>query len=152
MARQEEKIEEVLRRYDGLITYVPLRTEVDPTLLPPIVFKKTHTIPPRPSLSPSEEALRSLSVMKDSQVVILLPGRMFDAYGTRHGQGGGWYDRYLARIPESWLRVGLCATNRFSTSPLTRESHDQPVDIVAVYDSTNQKFVYHITDARSGKL
>ena len=152
MARQEEKIEEVIRQYDGLITYIPLRTEVDPVLLPQIAFTKTRTIPPRPSLSPVEEALRSLAVMKDSKVVILLPGRMFDALGTRHGQGGGWYDRYLARVPSDWLRVGLCTRERFSASPLIREPHDQPVDIVGVYDVRNQKFTYHTTDARSGKL
>lgn len=152
MARQEEKIEEVLRQYDGLITYVPLRTEVDPILLPSVVFKKTHTIPPRPSLSPSEEALRSLSVMKDSRVVILLPGRMFDAYGTRHGQGGGWYDRYLARVPEQWLRIGLCTSERFSNTALARAPHDQPVDVVGVFDVQTQGFTYHLSKARSGKL
>lgn len=151
MARQEE-IDSVLRQYDGLITYVPLRTEVDPTLLPQTVFKKTHTIPPRPSLSPLEEALRSLRVMEESTVVILLPGRKFDAFGTRHGQGGGWYDRYLGRVPSAWLRIGLCTSERFSAVPLIRQSHDEPVDIVAVYDISTQKFEYHITNARSGKL
>ncbi len=151
MARQKE-IGSVLRHYDGLITYVPLRTEVDPTLLFPAVFKKTHTIPPRPSLSPVEEALRSLTVMKESKVVIFLPGRKFDALGTRHGQGGGWYDRYLARVPSNWLRVGLCTSERFSTEALTRLPHDQPVDIVGVYIQEHKEFEFYVTNARSGKL
>jgi hypothetical protein len=142
----------MLRQYDGLITYVPLRTEVDPTLLSQGTFTKTHTIPPRPSLVPHEEALRSLTIMKESKVVILLPGRKFDALGTRLGQGGGWYDRYLARIPSDWLRVGLCGEERFSETPLLRQSHDQPVDIVGVYLREHNRFEFYVTNARSGKL
>ncbi|MBP6868700.1 MAG: hypothetical protein KBC16_01175 [Candidatus Pacebacteria bacterium] len=90
--------------------------------------------------------------MKESKVVIFLPGRKFDALGTRHGQGGGWYDRYLARVPSNWLRVGLCTSERFSTEALTRLPHDQPVDIVGVYIQEHKEFEFYVTNARSGKL
>lgn len=34
------------------------------------------------------------------QVLMLMPGVAFDAYGNRLGYGGGYYDRYLAVHPE----------------------------------------------------
>lgn len=61
-----------------------------------------------------------------------MPGRAFDASGTRHGQGGGWYDRFLAEVPKEWLRIGFCYERQFSEEPLKREAWDQAMDAVVV--------------------
>ena len=130
---QESKIEELLAPYGAFITYVPLRTEVpfrDYVHIPEtsVAFE----IAPRASLDPAEEARKVIAAIGDRKAAILIPGRSFDASGTRHGQGGGWYDRFLALVPRTWLRIGFCYERQFSTTPLVRESWDQEMDAVCV--------------------
>jgi len=78
--------------------------------------------------------LRAQKVVGDLPTLIALPGRRFDALGTRLGQGGGWYDRFLEKAPVEWLRVGFCFTTQFSETPLPRQPWDEPVDVVCVVD------------------
>lgn len=129
----EKEIEKMLAPYGAFVTYVPLRTEVpflDYTTLPTDAV--TYEIMPRASLDPAEEATRAMTAVGDRLVAILIPGRLFDATGTRHGQGGGWYDRFLAQVPRAWLRVGFCYERQFSPTPLLRQSWDQAMDAVCV--------------------
>lgn len=115
-----------------LISYVPLRTEVSAERF---VFEPAaYVIQPRPSLDPRAEALAAMQCVGREAAAVLLPGRRFDASGTRHGQGGGWYDRFLARVPDHWLWIGFCYADQFSPTPLKREAWDQPMDYVCVID------------------
>jgi hypothetical protein len=66
------------------------------------------------------------------RMVILVPGRRFDASGTRHGRGGGWYDRFLSRVPREWVRAGVLSDAEFSNEPLRREPWDEPMDFLLV--------------------
>lgn len=93
-----------------------------------------HAVSPRASLDPLKEALAAMDIVKEKPAAILIPGRQFDASGTRHGQGGGWYDRFLVRVPRAWLRVGFCFSHQFSSAPLLRESWDQAMDAIIVVD------------------
>lgn len=108
-----------------VIGYEPLRSEVALSVTP------TYVIPQRPSLDPIAEAVH-VQTIADNTVALLIPGRRFDATGTRHGQGGGWYDRFLAEIPRSWIRIGVCYDDQFSPTPLLRQEWDQPMDYVYV--------------------
>ncbi len=128
----------LLSSYQVFITYVPLRGEVDFT--EPVALPKgtvVYTIPPRASLDPKEEAVRILGMVGSTPTVVLIPGRRLDASGTRHGQGGGWYDRFLAEVPREWLRIGFCFEDQFSPTPLKRESWDQAMDYVVVLNREN---------------
>ena len=117
----------------GFVTYVPLRGEVpflDYLTLPEEAVK--YQIAPRASLNPIEEADIARRLMGDFPTCILVPGQKFDAAGTRHGRGAGWYDRFLALVPRDWKRVGVCFDSQFSKTPLSREEWDQTMDRVAV--------------------
>lgn len=60
---------------------------------------------------------------------VITPGLAFDRRGYRLGYGGGYYDRYLARLPSRTLRIGLA----FSVQLVEEVPHDpadQPVDLV----------------------
>ena len=134
MAHEDQKeIETILAPYGAFITYVPLRTEVpflDYLTIPETAVR--YEIAPRASLDPIEEAKKAMSAVGEKPTAILMPGRSFDASGTRHGQGGGWYDRFLAVAPRTWLRVGFCYERQFSATPLLRQPWDQAMDAVCV--------------------
>jgi 5-formyltetrahydrofolate cyclo-ligase len=71
----------------------------------------------------------------------IVPGVAFDLDGGRLGRGGGHYDRLLAALPTTCLRIGLA----FSCQIVPRvpmDTHDQAVDVV-VSDRA-----YHETGAR----
>ena len=61
-----------------------------------------------------------------------MPGRKFDAAGTRFGQGGGWSDRFVSAVPAEWLLVGFCYGRQFSPEPRLREHWDQVMDYACV--------------------
>lgn len=125
----------LLRGFGCLISYEPLRTEVNVAdILPELGTIRGYCIPPRAAIDPAEEARNALIAADGATTALLIPGRKFDALGTRHGQGGGWYDRFLEQVPREWLRVGFCFEDQFSDTPLPREAWDQPMDYVVVLD------------------
>lgn len=73
---------------------------------------------------------------------MFMPGRKFDVAGTRHGQGGGWYDRFLALVPRTWLRIGVCYDNQLSPTYLTRAPWDQAMDYVYVVSADGTGVLY----------
>lgn len=69
------------------------------------------------------------SIGPDQLDVVVVPGVAFDADGGRLGQGGGHYDRLLARLPARTVRVGFCLAVQLVPS-VPRGPHDQAVDVV----------------------
>lgn len=64
--------------------------------------------------------------------LLVVPGLGFDALGRRLGQGGGFYDRLLARVradPHPCLIVGIAYQVQILPEVPTAP-HDQPVDLV----------------------
>ncbi len=87
-----------------------------------LVHTGHYGIPHPLRLSSREIALKTLDL-------IVLPGVTFDRQGNRLGRGGGYFDRFLSRVPAEVPRVGLAF--RFQVvARLPRESHDQPVERV----------------------
>lgn len=62
-----------------------------------------------------------------SSDLIIVPGLCFDALKYRMGQGGGYYDRYLATT--RCISVGL-ARERLMPEAVPQERFDLPVDIL----------------------
>ena len=65
--------------------------------------------------------------------IILTPGLAFTRRGHRLGRGGGYYDRYLALLPATTFKIGICfATQVVNSLPI--DGHDQHVDAVVTED------------------
>ena len=58
--------------------------------------------------------------------MILVPGVAFDRGGHRLGRGGGYFDRFLSRVPPSVWRVGLAFDFQLKKK-LPVEGHDLPM-------------------------
>ena len=56
-----------------------------------------------------------------------MPGTAFDAQGGRLGQGGGYYDRFLARTRA--LRAGVCHDFAL-TARVPQQAHDARMDCI----------------------
>lgn len=79
---------------------------------------------------------------------ILIPGKKFDIFGTRHGRGYGWYDRFLSKLPTNWQRVGVTNVSNLHFEPIDRESWDESVDWIIAFDASNASWKFYETRAR----
>lgn len=73
---------------------------------------------------PGEESAR---IAPESLDLVVVPGIAFDEQGYRLGYGGGYYDRFFARYPGSFLRVGVAYSFQV-VSTIYPEKHDQRLD------------------------
>jgi len=61
--------------------------------------------------------------------VVVVPGLAFTDQGDRLGQGGGWYDRYLAEVRADCTTVGVCFAEQV-VGNVPVEAHDICMDHV----------------------
>ena len=66
-------------------------------------------------------------LVPQSDDIMIVPGLAFTYDGKRMGQGGGYYDRYLAKYP--CITIGLCRES-FMKKEIPTEWNDLPVDYV----------------------
>jgi len=77
---------------------------------------------------PREELCLTNEVPAEQVETILLPGSVFDKRGGRFGYGGGYYDRFLAKVPTA-ARIGLAFDLQIvEKAPL--QAHDELLDLV----------------------
>jgi 5-formyltetrahydrofolate cyclo-ligase len=69
----------------------------------------------------------------DSVDVIIVPGVAFTPNGDRLGQGGGWYDRFLERVPDGVVTIGVAFAEQI-VDVLPLEAHDRRLDAVLCDD------------------
>ncbi|MCK9175464.1 MAG: 5-formyltetrahydrofolate cyclo-ligase [Desulforhopalus sp.] len=79
-------------------------------------------------LEPTQEAAASATLPPEEIDLLLMPGTVFDLRGGRFGYGGGFYDRYVAPIPEA-VRIGL-AFDLQVVDRLELAAHDQLLDYI----------------------
>lgn len=61
--------------------------------------------------------------------LVVVPGVAFDAAGHRLGRGRGYYDRFLARLPQRPYLLGICFPFQFVPA-VPAEPHDVLMDEV----------------------
>lgn len=58
----------------------------------------------------------------------MVPGMAFDADGNRLGRGKGYYDRFLALVPDAY-KIGVCFPfQKFPAVPV--DDNDVKMDII----------------------
>lgn len=117
------------------VGYESLADEADYRAAPLPDYLKNATVVVPQSRETDPFKLRNESIHGlPASLVVFVPGQAFDRTGTRHGRGGGWYDRFLSQIPETWILVGVTKKEAFWTDPISREPWDVPMDWVLTVD------------------
>ena len=117
---------------DVVLGYSPLKGEPDPQILLQVLFSRGVKVF-LPRVMPDETLQFYAQNPRDSlqdkdfygipvpdqgsevlawspppgRGVVLVPGLAFDLKGNRLGRGKGFYDRFLSRLPEGWITLGL---------------------------------------------
>jgi len=60
---------------------------------------------------------------------LLVPGVAFDHRGFRYGMGKGYYDKFLASLPDV-TKIGVAFKGQLSLEPLENEEWDIPMDFI----------------------
>lgn len=60
---------------------------------------------------------------------VIVPGLAFDRFNNRLGRGAGFYDRFLAKLPQNTVTVGLAFDFQITDS-LPVEEHDVPLSVI----------------------
>lgn len=131
-----EELRTQLSDYSFFVTYAALPKEAPAGIVLPS-DAHAFVVPADRTTDPLQLAHEAAEQAKGRKTAVLLPGTRFDATGTRHGRGGGWYDRFLAATPQEWLRIGVCRADQFSPEPLARQPWDEPIDHVIVLSDTD---------------
>lgn len=125
----EEKFVAELHQCTFSISYTPFAHELDPDSIPCLRAEiPVLRVSQKRELSPIDFAKKITSTYPNEHACLLIPGMRFDWYGTRHGHGGGWYDRLLAHLPKHYLRIGIAKREQISHIPLIRNPWDEPMD------------------------
>ncbi|MBI4250773.1 hypothetical protein HY622_04245 [Candidatus Uhrbacteria bacterium] len=151
---QDNSFEKIIGTLPAWVTYEPLQDEIDPRAIPflkPIFDEKRpiHTVPKSKQADPFAYADHVARAVGSLACGILAPGIRFDASGTRHGRGRGWFDRFLSAIPLEWIRIGVTDISRFSRQNFTRKPWDEPVDWIIIRDGSTWQAIQ--TNARRGQ-
>ncbi|MDO8729259.1 MAG: 5-formyltetrahydrofolate cyclo-ligase [bacterium] len=132
-----QEFSDLTATYNGAILYQPLSGEIDynKPLFPINLHPNQMVLPVNTNENPFAWADKCAEYFKKDIPYVLVPGSNFDIYGTRHGRGGGWYDRFLSKIPTTWLKIGITDTSRLSFQQIAKRPWDQTVDWVLACDS-----------------
>lgn len=127
------------------ILYAPFGDEVDFTnpSFPLGISADAIVVPNDKNSDPFVWAALCVNHFKEVDQCILVPGRKFDVYGTRHGRGHGWYDRFLSCLPREWIRIGITTESDLSFARLSRQSWDEPMDWLLVFDAITSSWNFY---------
>ena len=120
---------------------LPLLLERDVAVLFPRVVGELLEFAPASTLADLHPGFmgvmepQSVAIDASELDVIVVPGVAFDRAGGRLGQGGGHYDRTLARLGSKTFRVGFCFSCQI-VDRVPRVTHDELLDALVTEDET----------------
>lgn len=134
-----QEFSKLVALYNGAILYKPLPGEIDYTeaLFPIDLHPNQMVLPINKEENPFTWANKSVEHFKKGIPYVLIPGTSFDIYGTRYGKGGGWYDRFLSKIPNTWLKIGIANKSNVSLEKLKKQTWDQSMDFIVTNDKNS---------------
>lgn len=115
---------------DGKWVAAPVIDDSDPVTMSAFVITDWEQLRPGRFgiLAPDRSTARPLSLPEIDLVIV--PGLAFDRSCMRLGRGGGYYDRFLARLDAEAVTVGWTASPFLLDESLPRQAHDREVDII----------------------
>lgn len=133
---------EILKCHTSIL-YKPLKGEINYTesTFPIEKTQNTYLLPPGKKSDPYKYSSQLCAEINGRKVFVLIPGTKFDKYGTRKGRGAGWYDRFLSKIPRSWIRIGVLDESIFSKTELLRKNWDEPMDWLIIKQVSDWKIL-----------
>ncbi len=148
-----EQLIKIFSTCEAAISYAPLKNEVDLETLSIKLPAPAQRIflPINKNSDPFVWAEKCLDRFGGLEVCVFIPGKKFDRYGTRHGRGNGWYDRFLSKIPKRWTRIGVSSRKNVSLKKLKREAWDEPMDWLIIPDDDISPVIKTGARKRRGK-
>ena len=128
----------------GIIHHYPMLRFVLPRVIPGTTVLECRTFRSESDLAPGSFGIlepnpECCALVEPGELdIAIIPGCAFSASGQRLGQGGGYYDRFLARPDFRAYTIGVCFECQFFDQ-LPTEAHDRPVDCVITEDGVRWK-------------
>lgn len=121
--------------------YVPYIDQINLAIIPSLVldFEKELSAGSLGIMQPKEEYLRFYP--PDVLDLVLVPGVGFTQNGERMGRGGGYYDKFLSKLPKDILTAGLAFEEQI-VSELPIDQNDVSVDYIV----TEERIIQIRTD------
>ena len=150
---------DAFRRAQGVMLYLPVRNEVDPTLavtqclndgktlgLPRMDYAHDRIVVHRVDDLTRQLVLGRMRLVEpdpakteplplDEIDLVVVPGLAFDREGNRLGWGRGYYDAFLAGLGSRVCRVGLAYAFQI-VEAIEHDGHDMPMDYVVTDETT----------------
>lgn len=143
---------EIYKNSKSIFIYNSFRSEVDTSYIieEALDFGKIVALP---ITNPIDHSMEAYEINKDSVFIqdaygiqspdkktskiinpkeidlAIVPMLAYDSYGNRLGYGGGYYDRYLPRLREDAIVVGLAFSNQF-VEEIPIEKYDKKLEYV----------------------
>lgn len=112
----------------GKIVALPITNPIDHSMEAYEINKKSVLVQDEYGIQSPDTKTSKIINPKEIDLAIV-PMLAYDSYGNRLGYGGGYYDRYLPRLREDAICVGLAFSNQF-IEEIPIEKYDKKLDYV----------------------
>ncbi len=125
----------VARLAEGLPVILPLTLIDERRLVPYLITSWDKDIKRGAYGIPEPDPAKASPFHPNDLDLVLVPGSVFDKNCTRHGYGGGFYDRFLAEEAPQATRIALAYSCQLFDR-VESEPHDQKMDLIITEKET----------------